>query len=374
MIRPPGRHAQPLSPGIAADAEQRVSGFRALPDLIRELGGDPGEIVESAGLALSDLESPGNRISYAAMGRMLAEAATRTQCPHFGLLAGRMWHIADLGLVGELMRHSATVGDALRTLTVYQHLNSGGGLVFLTERADTVDIGYAIYQPGVSGVDQIQDTWLAASTNVLRELCGRGWAPGEVLLMRAKPIDVGVYRTFLQVQPRFNAEFCALRFAAHWMDKPIEAADPARLGIAEQQAATEGRGELLQQILRALRVMLLKGRHSGDDVARMLAMHRRTLNRRLEAEGTTFQHVLDTVRFEVARQLLATDISLDDIAAALGYAGVSPFMRAFRRWAGTSPGQWRHAAGRRRSPEGTPDVGSGSQGRSSTGSASRRGK
>ena len=73
-------------------------------------------------------------------------------------------------------------------------------------------------------------------------------------------------------------------------------------------------------------------------------MHRRTLNRRLKAEGTTFQHVLDEVRFEIARDLLSnSNVHLDDIAATLGYAAVTPFMRTFRRWSGTTPGQWRRS-------------------------------
>jgi len=80
-----------------------------------------------------------------------------------------------------------------------------------------------------------------------------------------------------------------------------------------------------------------------------LAMHRRTLNRRLKAQGTTFREVLEDVRFEAARQLLtATQSSLDDIAAALAYAGMSAFMRAFPRRAGSAPGQWRQAARARR--------------------------
>ncbi len=89
---------------------------------------------------------------------------------------------------------------------------------------------------------------------------------------------------------------------------------------------------------------MLENRHSGDDLAQMLMMHRRTLNRRLKAEGTTFQRVLDDVRFEVARDLLTnTNVHLDDVAATLGYAAVTPFMRTFRRWSGTTPGQWRRS-------------------------------
>jgi len=91
-----------------------------------------------------------------------------------------------------------------------------------------------------------------------------------------------------------------------------------------------------------LRLLMLSGHVSGEDTARMLSMHRRTLNRRLKAQGTTFQSVLDRVRLEAARQLLeGTRLPLDDIAASLGYASVSPFMRSFRRWTGTTPGQWR---------------------------------
>jgi hypothetical protein len=65
----------------------------------------------------------------------------------------------------------------------------------------------------------------------------------------------------------------------------------------------------------------------------------------LQQYGTTFQNVLDQVRCEVARQLLCySELALDDIAASLGYAGVSPFMRSFRRWTGLSPGRLRRLA------------------------------
>jgi AraC-like DNA-binding protein len=112
---------------------------------------------------------------------------------------------------------------------------------------------------------------------------------------------------------------------------------------------------LLEQVFRALRLLLIEGRKSGDDVAHALAMHRRTLNRRLRAQGTTFQAVLDQVRFGVARQLLsASEVPLDDVAATLGYAGVSPFMRSFQRWTGTTPGRWRRAAVSRMLGEGAP--------------------
>jgi len=323
---------------------QRVGGFTELPALIRQLGAEPASVLASVGLAPDALDDCDARIPYASCGALLREAAERTGCAHFGLLAGRMWRLPDLGVVGELMRNSETVGEALRTLTVYQHLNSGSALAFLLERGGMVDVGYAIYQPGVSGTDQMYDAVLAMSCNFLRDLCGPAWVPTEVLLPHARPRVGTPYRHLLKFQPRFNAEFCAVRFPGYWMEQRIEGYDPARRRLVEQRAEQADDGQLVEEVCRALRLVMLHGRTSGDDVAAVLSMHRRTLNRRLKAEGTTFQEVLDQVRFEVARQLLGdSEIALDDVAATLGYAGISPFMRTFRRWAGTTPGRWRRA-------------------------------
>jgi AraC-like DNA-binding protein len=105
------------------------------------------------------------------------------------------------------------------------------------------------------------------------------------------------------------------------------------------------RPDLRSLVYREMRTLLIRGKSSGDDLAETLAMNRRTLNRKLQEQGTTFQEVLDQVRYECARQLrFYSDVSLDDIAASLGYAGVSPFMRTFRRWTGMTPGRWRREA------------------------------
>ena len=73
-------------------------------------------------------------------------------------------------------------------------------------------------------------------------------------------------------------------------------------------------------------------------------MHSRTLNRRLNAFGTTFQQLLDETRFENARQMLEySAIEVGEISDSLGYAAPGVFSRAFRRWSGTTPAEWRAA-------------------------------
>jgi AraC-like DNA-binding protein len=324
---------------------QRVGAFAAVPGLIRELGADPEAILEAAGLAPDGLADPERRVPYAAIGRLLHEAALATHAPHFGLLAGRAWHLADLGAVGEIVRNCGTMREALDALVNHQGHNSEGGLAFVLARAGVVDLGYAIYQGGAVGAAQLCDAVLAGGVNFLRELYGPGWNPTEVLLSHSAPDDVRHYRAVFRVHPHFDAEYCALRFPESWLDRPIAGADPD-LKRRGEQAAESTHVVLVQRVYRTVRVQLLAGQCSGDSVAAGLRMHRRTLNRRLHEEGTTFQQCLDKVRFEVACQLLVESrVSLDDVAAALGYASVSPFMRTFRRWSGTTPGQWRRYAG-----------------------------
>lgn len=324
---------------------QRVGALGVVPPLLQQLGVDPAPVLAAAGLDASALDVADNTIPYAAFGRLMDEGAWRSACPHFGLLVGQAWHLSNLGVLGELIRHSPTVGDGLRTGLVYHHLNSQGGVVFLRGRGAITEYGYAIYHRCERGASQIYDGVLATLVNFMRELCGAGWVPSEVLIAHAPPADASPYRRLFRCPVRFDAELSALRFGAHWLDQPVAGADRNALRELRRQADALAQPELIDKLRRSLRVLLLKGVASGDAVADMLAMHRRTLNRRLEALGTTFREVLDDVRHDAACQLLAaTQLPLDDIAAALGYAGTSPFTRAFRRSAGTSPGQWRRKA------------------------------
>jgi AraC-like DNA-binding protein len=322
---------------------QRVGSLRVVPDLIRELGGDPVRVLAAAGFAPHELDDAEARVSFSKVCRVLHEAAWETNTPHFGLMAGRAWHLGEFGPLGEMMRHSSTLREALETLTSHQYRYSEGGLAFLLVRNGVVDLGYAIYRAGTSGVAEFYDSALAVGVNFIRELCGAGWDPAEVLLPHSMPDDARHYRNLFRVNPRFDSEYAALRFPEGWLDRPVIGADRERRRRAEENLAA-WRPPLLQRVYRTLRIQLVTGECSGDMVAMALSMHRRTLNRRLQEQGTTFQHCLDQVRFEVACQLLATSqVSLDDVAATLGYASVSPFMRTFRRWSGTTPAQWRRA-------------------------------
>jgi AraC-like DNA-binding protein len=306
------------------------------------MGGDPIVILPRAGLEPSALDDVENRIPYVSMGRLFHECALATGCPHFGFLTYQRVRLSHLGLPGELMRYSATLRTGLQRFIVYQHLNNQGMASFLLEVQSIASLGCAVFQNGAEFVDQIYDAFLAVACNIMRELWDPRWAPEEVQFSRTKPADVGAYRRFFRAPCRFDRERTAIFFPTTLLNKPMPEASPERLKILEQQALIIGKGELLSQLRRALRIMLLSGRSSAQEVAALLFLHRRTLNRRLHDQGTNFQQILDEIRFETACQLLdKTRLPLTEIAASLGYSESSAFTRAFRRWSGAAPSRRR---------------------------------
>jgi AraC-like DNA-binding protein len=327
---------------------QRVGGLVEIPGLLRQFGADPAPVLSKAGLPAGALDNVENRIPFAAADRLLGESVAATGCAHFGLLVGSRWGLSYFGALGQFMQHSRTVGEALGHLAVYQRLNSDGGAVFLHEHEGISTLGHAIYRKDVRHPDQIYDVTMAIACNLLRELCGPRWVASEVVLARAQPADQTPYRRHFRAPLRFDQDRSAVRFPAHWQEQAIPGADPARRGASAAALGAAGSASLVSHLHRALRLLLLSGKSSGDELAQTFSLHRRTLNRRLQAQGTTFRKVLDEVRLEVARHLLEhTRAPINEIAAALCYAEVSAFMHAFRRWTGTTPAQWRKTAGQR---------------------------
>src|SRR5918993_1273503 len=131
--------------GVAKEIEPTLRDFGLDPDpVIREVGLDPGLFDNGA-----------NVIPHAALGRLLTLCVARTNCPLFGLLVGGRATILSFGLVGRLMQHSDTLGDALRTLVSNLSIRNRGAVPSLTIRADTAVLSFAIYQPHVESADQI---------------------------------------------------------------------------------------------------------------------------------------------------------------------------------------------------------------------------
>lgn len=320
-----------------------------VPRLLEAMRVDPGSVIAEAGLDTALFDDPENVISFADAGRLLALSAARTDCPHLGLVLGRDTGLDVLGVVGQLAGCARDVGGALRSAILYLHLHDRGLVPALWTNGGRATLAFAIYQPGVPGSQQIYDLALAISYNVLKALAGESWEAIEVRLFRPRPADIEPYRRFVHTYPRFGADQAALVFDASWLDRPMDGADErVRERILREIDALEaqGAGSTAAQLRRALRRLLVGGVIMGETnqahSEALFAIHRRTLNRRLRAEGTSFRKLLDECRFEIACQLLRdTSLAVTSVATALNYSETAAFDRAFRRWSGTTPTAWR---------------------------------
>jgi len=328
----------------------RIGGAFAIPAVLRDLGLDPGAVLAEAGIDLKLFDDPDNRISFAARNRLLGHCAARTGCAHFGLLVGEQGGLRSLGFVGLLVKHSPDVGSALRALVRYLHLHVHGAVTTLTADNGLSVLAYSIYQPRSVATDQLGDGAVAVLFNIMRELCGGEWKPIEVQFAHRRPRELPPFRRFFGTLLRFDAEQYALVFSKDWLNRRLPETDVALRRLLQQQVATlEARhgDDFPEQVRSILRVALITGQATQEQVAALFSMPSYTLARRLQESGVGFRNLVDETRFEVAQQLLEnSDMEASAIAASLGYANASAFTRAFRRWSGTTPGEWRETSRR----------------------------
>ena len=327
------------------NTELRIGATMALPAILRSLGANPAEVLAEAGFDLSLFDDPDNRISYAARSRLLAHCVDRTGCQHLGLLVGQQAGLHSLGLMGLLVKYSPDVGTALHSLVRFLHLHVRGAVANLEVGGDLAILSYEIYEPGAAATDQIGDGAVAAMFNILRTLCGPAWKPSEVRFAHREPADVRPFRSFFGAPLLFDTALNAVVFPADWLNHRLLGTDPELNRLLQTQInalEVEYGDDLPGQVRRVLRTALLTNQARSDQVAMLFSIHSRTLSRRLNACGTSFQELLDEGRFEIARQMLEdTGMEVHEIAETLDYADASAFTRAFRRWSGITPSQWR---------------------------------
>ncbi len=326
----------------------RIGSTIGVPEVLRDLGADPSEVLAEIGIDLSLFDNPNNQISYAARSRMIAHCSERTACPHFGLLVGQRAGLSSFGMVGLLAKYSTDVGSALRSLEHFMHLHVRGARIAVTSDSGLAILEYQIYHARTPGNDQVSQGAVAVAFNIMRDLCGADWKPIEVRFAHRKPANTKPYHRYFQTGLRFDAEQYAVVFNASWLSRRLSDTNPELLRILQQEISkleVQLGDNFLEQVRSLLRATLVTGHSSADEVAALFSMNRRTLNRHLNLQGTNFRQVADEIRFEIARQLLEDSaMEILQIALFLGYSNESSFTRAFRRWSSTTPASWRSKA------------------------------
>jgi AraC-like DNA-binding protein len=331
----------------------RVGSLYYVPATISRLGADPTEVLAAAGLEPTALSDPESTIPYARVGPLLQIASQMTRCPHFGLEVAVGLGLGVLGPIGEWMRFAPTLGDALLDIARLYHRNSRGALVYFLPSGDHAYWGYAIYHLGIEGSVHITDVAMLTGVNILVELIGRdNMASVKLLLARSEPDDPTIYQRFMGLSPVFNSDQSAFVLPRKLLDTPLPDADAAKRKEWQQRVQARwgaGDDDVATQVRRAIRVALLAGNVTSDDICTEVGMTERTMQRRLDPAGLSFQRILNETRYEVCRQLLLhTRLGIAEVSSIIGFADASVLTRRFFEWSGMTPSEWRtaHAASR----------------------------
>jgi AraC-like DNA-binding protein len=327
-----------------ATGMQRAGPFSGLATLLAEYAVLPEAVAEGTGIDVGDL-TPDTQLPMRQALVVLERAAHLTGCPHFGLLLGARADTGILGLVHRLATTAPTLRHALLDHVNWQLGYSTSAVVYLRSVDDVFIYGIGVYDRSAHASRQYYDLCAAVAANFIRDLTQNAVRPTEIWFSHSEPANLRPYHKALNVPLRFDQAQTCLILPREQMDLPLPTADPAlrahllaqidaRLGISAQDMSI--------RVRRIIRPQLLVGDPSMVGAARALGMDPRVLRRHLAAEGTTFEAVRDEIRFVVAREYLALSaLTILEISDALGFSTHAGFSRAFRRWSGRTPTQWR---------------------------------
>lgn len=280
---------------------------------------------------------------------MLRFAIERTQDPDLGLKAARRAHPSDYGVLHYAIRSASTVQGAITAAQRFMRL--------LTDAVDyrlEIEAGRAMVRiESKVPLPRAAADYQATITHTLQLGASAVQVPGlEWWFPHERPVNTGEYeKTFAPASLRFSAPAFGYCFDQEYLEAPLPQADANLNQIVSKHA------ELLlaelprsRNVTEAVRDLILKelagGQPTAAQIATRLRMNQRTLARRLQSEGTTFSALFDDLRRGLAlRYLLRRDLRISEVVFLLGFSEVATFYRAFRRWTGQTPVQYRRAQG-----------------------------
>lgn len=284
-----------------------------------------------------------------AVWRQLVESAVelRPRAVAPGLAIGALVQPRHIGVLGYLVLASETVGEALRMYQRHERLLYGASLAEVEILGRDMEVRW----PKAAAAGSLGQTCdaiaIAAFVTFMRRQSEDPRAPSMITFANTKPRDAAYYKTFFGCPVRFGDTHTRVRFPMTYLALPLPHGDPALRTLLGRQADALARAAPdSDELDRALQQMVLKVLPEGlatlPRVAKALHVSVRTLQRRFDARGLTWQTWLDRTREELALQYLSDHaLSLSDVALLLGFSEQSAFSRAFRRWTGATPQQAR---------------------------------
>ncbi len=293
-------------------------------------------------------ENPQYRISHKQLDSLWRNAVHLSGDNLFGLHLGESMQLAALGIVGELIQNSRTIGEAITQAAAFTGLVTDIFDLSVTHSESTFSLNF-VANPAIATeypfvFRQMMDLFMVFAIYELDGLVLKKVKPQTVCL----PINgtySAEYRRVFRCENLIESEKYVLEFEDSYWHEPILTANYELQGLllqtiqADSQTATQTETQTLKgKLHNYLSTNAYLGILSLEEIAANFNTSPRSLQRKLQAEGVTYHQLADTVRKSLALHYLASGKHpVKEISYMLGYNELSAFSRAFKRWTGTSP-------------------------------------
>jgi AraC-like DNA-binding protein len=316
---------------------------------LRAGGHDSDYLFQSAGLDPAKLNDPDARYPIEGMSRLWRLAARVTADPYFGLEASRYWHPTTLNALGYSWMASDSLRDALARMARYGRLASTAADMSFEEFDDYFTFRLRSRAPEADIPPESIDAALVTLVKMCRVSYGDDFSPLKVVTQRPEFDDPTRYLEYFRAPVEFSADDNVIYFSKDLLESHLPTANP-RLARVNDQVITEylaqfDKRSTSTRVRAKLIDLLAAGNVTQQDVADSLHMSLRTLQRKLSEEKTSYKSLLDETRKELANQYLRQAcLSVSEVTYLLGFSEPSNFARAFKRWTGHTPSEFRTAA------------------------------
>ena len=326
-----------------------ASYLQFLINTAESLGAEPDTLLRDVGLEPSALADGDERIDLTYLMRIGFCAIQRTKTPSLGLIAGSRSSITRFGVAGLAAMTAPTLGDALRIITQYEDLfgRCYRGNSTLNETDEGPWMKFYSIAPYNDYTYVVVDAILSGWTNSVAWLTGRTDLVKAAYIEFSAPAYFDEYKKAFNCPVHFNQTENCIKLAPDALDAPmVHRNESLHQYLMEQCELAIGRVALANsyrnKVLKVLGTMLHGKTPSIEEVAQELGMPTWTLRRKLKDEDTSYQNLVDEMRRDVALSYMKnTDLSFGEISYLLGFSTPGAFQRAFKRWAGTTPGEYR---------------------------------
>ncbi|WP_394559923.1 AraC family transcriptional regulator [Aquipseudomonas alcaligenes] len=328
------------------EASTLASWTRALRRQLDSLGLDSAALCREAGLDPALMDDPNARYPLPATTRLWQLAVTASGDPTLGLHTSRHVAPTTFHAMGLAVMASGSLREVFERIVRYHQVVSDALELELREVGEVCELHLRLPPDGPAPAPEAIDAFAAIYVRTCRNRLGRDYAPLSVHLRRAAPSDPQPWLEVFRAPVHFCAAEDMLCFASADLDRPLADGNPEL--AAHNEAVLQKRLEALQpdtvarRLRRALEQYLPNGEPSAEALAHGLHLSLRSLQRHLSDEGSSYEQVLaDTRRGLAQNHLRQDDCSISEVAYLLGFSDSSSFSRAFKRWTGQSPSQYR---------------------------------